>query len=68
MWLNYKSVILFNGGVKTARRAQDCQNVSSHFEQACKLSIKVWEEIANKEVIIDSSDNLIVRENYYFEF
>lgn len=65
--LNYKSVILFNGGIKTARKAQDCKNVSSHFEQAGKLSLRIWEEIDNEEVTIDSSDNLIVRENYYFE-
>jgi hypothetical protein len=33
-WVSKNVVILFNGGVKTARNAQDCPNVSHHFYNA----------------------------------
>lgn len=33
-WVSRNVVILFNGGVKTANKAQDCPNVSIHFYNA----------------------------------
>jgi len=33
-WVSKNVVILFNGGIKTASKAQDCPNVSHHFYNA----------------------------------
>ena len=33
-WVSERIVILFNGGLKTANKAQDCPNVSHHFYNA----------------------------------
>jgi hypothetical protein len=33
-WVSENVVILYNGGIKTARNAQDCPNVSRHFYNA----------------------------------
>lgn len=33
-WVSENVIILYNGGIKTARAAQDCPNVSRHFYNA----------------------------------
>jgi hypothetical protein len=33
-WVSENIIILYNGGIKTARAAQDCPNVSRHFYNA----------------------------------
>lgn len=33
-WINDRIVILYNGGIKSKPKAQDCPNVSSHFYNA----------------------------------
>lgn len=33
-WVNNRIMILYNGGIKTTHRAQDCPNVSRHFYNA----------------------------------
>jgi hypothetical protein len=39
--LNEHVVILFNGGIKTKQKAQDCPNVSAYFRQANLLAKKI---------------------------
>ena len=48
--LNEQVVILFNGGIKTSKKSQDCPNVKPFFIQANLLSKKINELIANKEI------------------
>ena len=38
---NEHIVFLFNGGIKTTDKAQNCPNVSSYFKQANKLADKI---------------------------
>jgi len=33
-WVSNRNIILYNGGIKTTHRAQDCPNVSHHFYNA----------------------------------
>ena len=33
-WVSENIIILYNGGIKTVRAAQDCPNVSKHFYNA----------------------------------
>lgn len=63
--INYKSVILFNGGEKTANKAQDCSNVSGYFEQACKLSKIINDEFLNRSIEFDN-DDLLIPKHYKF--
>ncbi len=56
-WVSKNVVILFNGGIKTAKIAQDCPNVSRHFYNAQSWTKQLMEigieadgsEITNKE-------------------
>lgn len=50
MRVNESVVFLFNGDVKTARRAQDCPNVRYHFRVANKLSQLINEALKEKEI------------------
>ena len=43
-------VFLFNGDVKTANRAQDCDNVRPHFRLANKLTKLLEEKFRQKEI------------------
>lgn len=58
MRLSDNIVILFNGGVKTMQKAQECPNVSFYFYQAGKLTKKILRKIIDKEIIIDDKDLL----------
>lgn len=59
--LNDRAVILFNGGGKTAAKAQDCPNVWPHFKLANKLSRAIDEAIKDSELTFDpESDDLII--------
>lgn len=51
MVIGNKTLILFNGGIKTTRTAQDCLNVSQFFYEANKLCKAI--ENALKERTID---------------
>lgn len=48
--LNDNVVFLFNGGVKTALKAQDCKNVKDHFKQANQLAVVIDRLIKENEI------------------
>ena len=43
-------VFLFNGDIKTADKAQDCDNVRPHFRQANRLSALIDKAFIEKEI------------------
>lgn len=47
---NANVVFLFNGDIKTAKKAQDCPNVKSHFELANALTKAIDQAFRNKEI------------------
>ncbi|MDX2429407.1 MAG: hypothetical protein QNK35_00650 [Bacteroides sp.] len=53
--LNEHVVILFNGGIKTAAKAQDCPNVSAHFKQANRVAKQINDLFIEKEIIWNDS-------------
>lgn len=50
MRLNDYVVFLFNGDVKSTLKAQDCNNVKSHFQLANRLSALIDKALINKEI------------------
>ncbi|MFZ5939677.1 MAG: hypothetical protein ACOYXB_03805 [Bacteroidota bacterium] len=58
--LNEHVVILFNGGIKTKNKAQDCPNVSGYFRQANKFSKQINELFAQKEIKWNSNHTDII--------
>ena len=48
--LNENVVFLFSGDLKTSRYAQDCPNVSSHFNLANKLTAAIQLALEEKEI------------------
>ncbi|WP_108805513.1 hypothetical protein [Aquimarina sp. Aq107] len=65
--LNENVVILFSGGIKTAKTPQECNNVKHHFKLANKLTNIIDQAIKEKDIIwvdensdIDYSDDLIL--------
>lgn len=44
-------VFLFNGDIKTANKAQDCDNVRPHFKLANKLTKLLEEKFQEKEIV-----------------
>lgn len=50
MRLNEHVVILYNGGVKTQNRAQDCPNVRKYFDEANRLTSKIDELIREGDI------------------
>lgn len=48
--LNENVVFLFNGALKTSRYAQDCPNVSPHFDLANKLTAALQAALEEKEI------------------
>ena len=55
MRVNDNAVILFGGGVKTRRKAQDCDVVSVHFHRANKLVRLIDSAIKSREITINPS-------------
>lgn len=53
-------VILFNGGVKKARRAQDCTNVARYFYQANLLSKRIHQAITDSDIVVDDENGLLI--------
>lgn len=47
---NESVVFLFNGGIKTKKRAQDCPNVRDHFKLANLLTKAINESFKDKEI------------------
>ncbi|HMT55071.1 MAG TPA: hypothetical protein PKD16_18745 [Saprospiraceae bacterium] len=64
--LSENVVILFNGGIKTTQKAQDCPNVSSHFRLAIEFSKKLITAIKAKDIVIteDIKNRLIINEDF----
>ena len=62
-WVNERIVILFNGGIKTTKLAQDCSNVSRHFYNA-----QTWVKRLN-EIGIETNGRKITNLNdLYFNY
>lgn len=57
-------VILFNGGFKTTQSAQECPNVSRHFQMANRMSSIIQKMLVEKELL---SDEQILRGEIEFE-
>lgn len=53
-----QNVILFNGGFKTANRAQDCPNVNPHFRLANQLCRKIHKAVIEKDIRIKDDGSL----------
>lgn len=53
-------VVLFNGGIKTKNKAQDCDNVSRYFAEAKEFTKKIDEMIRNREVFFDENRSEIL--------
>ena len=58
--LNENVVILFNGGIKTKTRAQDCPNVSIYFNQANRMAKQINDFFKEKEIRWNSDHTDIV--------
>jgi len=54
--LSEQVVVLYNGGVKTKNKAQDCPNVSSHFRLANKISKVITQSFIEKEIRWNEED------------
>lgn len=48
--LNENVVFLFNGGIKTTDKAQDCPNVGAYFKQANQLASKIDQFVSSGEI------------------
>ncbi len=57
---NEHVVFLFNGGLKTTGRAQDCPNVSTYFNQANRLSNAIDRLFSDKEISWNSQQTDIL--------
>ncbi len=56
---NENVVFLFNGDLKTAKKAQDCPNVKPHFLLANQLTKAIDEALKNKEITWNEDATLI---------
>lgn len=65
---NEHVVFLFNGGIKTKQKAQDCPNVATYFKQANQLT-KAINQLFKEEKICWDSDftNIIIDEQTEIE-
>ena len=50
LYVSSNIVFLFNGGVKTQQKAQDCKNVKGHFSEANNLTAKIDTLIKEDEI------------------
>ena len=48
--IDEQNVILFNGGEKTAARAQDCDNVFPHFREANKIAKAIYQAMKDGDI------------------
>lgn len=55
LFISKNIVFLFNGGIKTKQKAQDCENVSVYFTEAGKLTAKIDAMINDGEIEFDSN-------------
>lgn len=60
MRVNEQTVILFNGGVKTTDKAQDCPNVRPYFIQANQLTNAIDKLVNEREITIDPDSGELI--------
>jgi len=66
---NESVVFLFNGDIKTSRRAQDCDSVRPHFKVANTLSKLIEEAFINKDIRWNKSyTDIIVDEHFLLKW
>lgn len=66
---NDKVVFLFGGGIKTQQKAQDCPNVSQHFELANKLTKAIDKAFIEKDIQwINQASKIAYDKNYQLKF
>lgn len=53
-------IILFNGGIKTEEKAQDCPNVSFYFKQANQLTKEIDKLFVEGEIKIDNEGKTLI--------
>lgn len=53
--INDHTVVLFNGGVKTDRTAQNSPDLQAKFRDAKYFARRIWEEINEGMIIVDAS-------------
>lgn len=63
--LNNQVVILFDGGIKTTAKAQDCPNVKTPFALANMLALKIDEAFRSGEIEWTSEQDEILYEEAY---
>jgi len=67
--LNTQVVILFDGGIKTTAKAQDCPNVRTPFAMANILALKIDEAFKSGEIEwTDELDEILYEEAYKLYF
>lgn len=60
LFISKNIVFLFNGGIKTKQKAQDCENVSGYFAEAGKLTVKIDAMINDREIEFDTQRTKIL--------
>lgn len=69
MRANESVVFLFNGDIKTAEKAQDCDQVRPHFKLANKLTALLDQAFIQKEINWNSDYNdIIVEDDFILEW
>ena len=60
LYISKYMVFLFNGGIKTRDKAQDCENVSKYFHEAERFTKLIDEGIRSGELILDEEKRNII--------
>ena len=57
--LNDNMVVLFNGGLKTARTAQSSEDLALKFRQAQHFARTIWEAVQNRTILVNETTRRI---------
>jgi hypothetical protein len=60
LYVSKNIVFLFNGGIKTTQKAQDCESVSGYFAEAGRLTAKIDAMINDGEIEFDTNRTKII--------
>lgn len=60
MWMSRSAVFLFDGGIKTAAKAQDCENVRPHFFRANRLTQAISQAQKDGDITLDPETDLLI--------
>jgi len=55
LYISENIVFLFNGGIKTKDKAQDCKNVKSYFQETEKFTCAIDKMIKDKQIAFDEN-------------